>query len=374
MSTVQLWVRRSQDVPLDQLAQIDWADGSHAPRHQAKQTPVDIERRILELRDELARASVLGEYGAVSIHQSLAQDACVPLQTVPSISTINRILGRHGIFDVKRRVRRPPPVSGWYLPQVARRKAEIDETDGVEGLVLEGGPEVYVLNLISLHGGLCASWPTLSVTAALTCACLLAHWRAWGLPDYAQFDNATCFQGPHQYPDTVGSVTRLCLSLHVTPVFAVPREFGIQSAIESYNNRWQQKVWQRYHYESLDALAAQSSRYVEAVRQKLVRRRDTAPARRAFPTAWSHPTDLNREGNIIYLRRTSEQGTVELLGREHTVDTNWTHRLVRCEVDLSADMIRIYGLRRQAPDEQRLLIEIPYRLPDKSRKTPTYVE
>ena len=36
------------------------------------------------------------------------------------------------------------------------------------------------------------------------------------------------------------------------PVFAVPSEFAIQSAVESYNNRWQQKVWQRFSFSSVE--------------------------------------------------------------------------------------------------------------------------
>ena len=53
---------------------------------------------------------------------------------------------------------------------------------------------------------------------------LIEHWRQHGLPDYAQFDNDTVFQGAHQWPDTFGRVTRLCLQLGVTPVFTPPRE------------------------------------------------------------------------------------------------------------------------------------------------------
>jgi hypothetical protein len=53
-------------------------------------------------------------------------------------------------------------------------------------------------------------------------AALVAHGRELGLPAYAQFDNDTVFQGAHQYPDTIGRVARLCLSLHVVPMFAPP--------------------------------------------------------------------------------------------------------------------------------------------------------
>lgn len=45
------------------------------------------------------------------------------------------------------------------MPDLAARRAEMDEFDFVEGLVIKGGIEIEVLNGISLHGGLCQSWP-----------------------------------------------------------------------------------------------------------------------------------------------------------------------------------------------------------------------
>jgi len=363
LSTVQLWLQRAGELPLDH---VDWEDGCHAPHQQAAQTPSQVEAHILKLRQELAQHSDLGEYGAKAIHRNLLASVKSDQETVPSLATINRILKRHGVFDTKQRVRRKAPPSGWYLPVVAAKYAEIDETDFVEDLAIEGGPIVHVLNTISLHGAWCASWPTLSMRASFVRECLIAHWRAFGLPDYAQFDNGTVFQGPHHHPDSIGSVTRLCLSLQVTPVFAVPREFGIQSSVESYNNRWQQKVWQRYHVHSFEELNCCSSRYVNAVRQKNRQRHEASPSRRLFPADWTEPAHLQRSGCLLFLRRTSGLGDVDLLGHHFPVSTSWPNRLVRCEVDLAADVIRVYGLRRQEPDQHRLLREWHYRLPDKS--------
>ena len=53
----------------------------------------------------------------------------------------------------------------------------------------------------------------------------------------------TRFQGPHAQPDAIGTVVKFCLSLGVVPVFAPPREHGMQNAIESFNGRWQANVW-----------------------------------------------------------------------------------------------------------------------------------
>ena len=357
-ATVQHWVRHAQNQP---LGQVNWEDGTHTPHQVPNKTAPEIEQRILQARQFLTKHSDLGEWGARAIQNHLQEQGN---HSLPSVATINRILARNGVFDARQRVRRKPPVPGWYLPDVAQRHADIDETDFVEGLFLEGGEELFVLNTISLHGGLCASFVTKQQKTDVVLDCLQAHWQGQGLPAYAQFDNGNVFAGPHQHPDAVGRVVALCLQLAVTPVFAVPREFGIQSAIESYNHRWQQKVWQRFPFTEVSEVQACSARYVAAVRTKYRQRQETAPERRAFPTDWNAPTRIPRQGKIIFLRRTNGQSEVEVLGHTYPVTVAWVHRLVRCEVDLVENKIQVFGLRRADPQSQPLLTEWDYRLPD----------
>ena len=122
-----------------------------------------------------------------------------------------------------------------------------------------------------------------SVTAKFVVECLVEHWRQFGLPGYAQFDNDTIFQGPHAHPDVLGRVSRLCLSLGVVPVFVPPREPGFQAAIEGYNGSWQAKVWARFEHADLDGLTDRSRRHVAALRRHRADRIEAAPPRRAFP-------------------------------------------------------------------------------------------
>src|SRR5262245_29239020 len=211
-STVVYWVARAKGQRLDR---VDWADRSRAPHH-TQRTAAALEEQVLRLRRQLRQESDLGAYGADAIQQALREQG---LPDLPSVRTIHRILQRRGALDRRRRVRRPPPPRSWYLPDLARGRAELDSFDIVEGLVIQGGPEVEVLNGVSLHGGLPVSWPmAASVTAKMTVTSLLEHWRAVGLPHYAQFDNDVIFQGTHRYPDALGRVIRACLSLGVTPV------------------------------------------------------------------------------------------------------------------------------------------------------------
>ena len=359
--TVRYWVQRAAGRRLDR---VDWEDRSRAPK-RTQRTSAALERKILAIRRRLKQRSALGEHGAVAIHRELRAKQVTPC---PSVRTIGRILQRQGVLDGRRRVRRPPPLRGWHLPEVAAEKTELDSFDTIEGLAIRGGPHLTVLTGISLHGGLPVVWPERSLSSRSIVELLLEHWRQVGLPRYAQFDNDNRFCGPKQHADVVGRVSRLCLSLGVSPVFALPNETGFQAAIESLNGRWQIGVWSRFEHHVLRGLKSRSDKYVTAARQKIAARIEAAPSRRPFPKRWRLDLQKHPQGTLIYIRRTNDRGQASLLGHQFPVDRYWVHRLVRAEVDLKTGQINTYALRRREPAEQPLLNTIPYELPKKPFK------
>jgi putative transposase len=357
-ATVAHWVGLAKGQRLDR---VDFSDRSRAP-HKTRRTDAAVEELIVKTRGELAKGD-LGALGAEAIRQALVGQGAA---NVPSLRTINRVLGRRGVLDGKKRTRRPPPPRGWYLPDLAAAEVELDSIDIVEGLVIKGGPQVEVLNAVSLHGGLTASWPVESpVTSELTVQSLVGHWRAVGLPGYAQFDNDMIFHGTHRYPDALGRVLRLCLSLGVVPVLVPPRETGFQAMIESYNGWWQAKVWSRFEHKDLGDLQGHSHRYVAALRQQRAARVEAAPNRRAFPADWQLNLKKRPRGRLVYLRRSDPQSAVSLLGKTWPLGQTWPSRLVRCEVDLDRDKIRFFTLRRKEPASQPQILEVDYRLPNR---------
>jgi hypothetical protein len=343
---VRYWVRRAGQQRLDR---VDWGDESRRPR-RTQRTSRATEDRVLATRRWLKRSSALGEYGAVAIARTVGARGD---GHVPSVRTTGRILERRGALDRTRRVRRPPPPRGWYLPDGARAEAELDGFDVIEGLALAGGRRFEVLTGISLHGGLAAAWPMAWVSARAVVPMLVAHWRAVGRPQYAQFDNATIFQGAHQYRDAVGRVMRLCLGLGIVPVFAPVQEPGFQAGIESFNARWQAKVWARFRHRDLGSVCERSARYIAA-------------ARAPVPVGWELDLQRPLRGTIVFLRRTDDAGSVHLLGRTFPVDRHWSNRLVRAEVDLAAEEIRVHALRRREPADQPLLRRLGYALPNRA--------
>ena len=277
LSTVQRWVARAGDGPLDQ---VDWTDRPSGCRASPQRTRASLEERVLKLRKSLQTKSDLGEYGAEAIHRELERRQ---VKQRPSVRTIGRVLERHGALDGRRRLRHTSPPRGWYLPKVAAGELELDSLDAIEDLVIRGGHDVNVLTGISLHGGLSAAWPAEQMTAKITVECLLEHWREFGLPGYAKFDNGTVFQGNHAWPDTFGRVTRTCLSLGVIPVFAPPLSRGFQADIETFHGRWQDSVWSRFTFRSREQLVAQSRKFIQAHHDRHAVRIEDAPGATNLP-------------------------------------------------------------------------------------------
>ena len=355
--TVQRWVEKATAQSLDRVS---FESASRAPKRVANRTSFEVEQTVLSIRNQLKQESALGEFGALAIRREMQSRN---LSGLPSLRTIGRILERGGALDGRRRVRRRPPPKGWYLQEVARQKAELDEFDFVQGLAIRGKADLEVFNVVSLHGCLVGSFPDHPYDTESAIAAILSHWREVGLPNYAQFDNDNRFSGPHQHPNSIGRIIRLCLSLGVVPVFAPPREHGLQNGIESYNGLWQAKVWCRFEYESLEQVQAQSRRYVEASRKRKAARIEAAPTRRKFPSQWQRSDKAGVRGRIIYIRRTDDKGHLLVLGNKIEVSANWKHRLIRCEIDIDQKQMGFYALSRSDPNNQPLLRRTPYELP-----------
>lgn len=354
---MQLWLDRAADLPLDA---VDWRDRPSVPRRPAR-TGDAVEDLVLEVRRRLREESPLGEYGAAAIGREIALRDDLP-GAPPSVRTIGRILERHGALDARRR-RHPAPPPGWYLPAVGGRRLELDAFDVIDGMLLSGEVPLDVLTGISLHGGLRSAWPMSGLRSGHVAARLLARWREFGRPGYAQFDNDARFAGGGSVPDSIGLVVRFCLAAGVVPVFAPPREPGFQAAIESFNGLWQRKVWGRLANPSLEQLQERSAQYIAASRSRHALRIEGAPPRR--PILPGERVDPGRPatGRLVFLRRATDTGAVFVLNRRYVIDPAWAHRLVRAELDIDAGRIDVFALRRSSPGDQPQLAQIRYHPP-----------
>lgn len=209
------------------------------------------------------------------------------------------------------------------------------------------------------------SCPVHQMRAENTVQNLISFWKEVGLPSYVQFDNASIFHGTHK-ADSLGRISRCCLSLDVIPVFVPPHETGFQASVESYNGRWQRGTMQRFHFANIKEVQRQSDRYVEATRVKNASRRDASPDRWEFPSDWILDYQRRPKGKVIFIRRTNAQGHVHVMGHHWMLSCIGPHRLVRAEVDLTQNEISFYRLRRREPEDQECLGTTKYQFPNKA--------
>jgi len=156
--------------------------------------------------------------------------------------------------------------------------------------------------------------------------------------------------------------------LGVTPVFAPPRETGFQASIESDNGRWQNGVWNRLHFKNLHDVQRQSDLDVEAVRCQNHERHENAPTRWQFPEGWTLDDATKPKGKVIFIRRSTDDEYVEVMGHGWHVQGAGAHKLVRADVDLTKNNILFDRIRRREPNVHELLANAEYHFPKKTFK------
>lgn len=306
---------------------------------------------IRRTRRQLQRHDALGEHGAAAIRRQLLAEG----MPAPSERTIARWLVRTGLSG-RERWRRPPPPKGWYLAAVAAGHAEVDSCDVVEGLCLRGRRRVEVLNTLSLWGRTATSTVDEAISTPDVIASLQARWQLHGRPHFLQCDNDTIFTGAHAQRQYLGRLVHWCLCVGVVPIFTPPAELGFQAAIEAYNRRWQERVWRRWRHPNLPALQGRSAAFVAAYN-----RRDRRPV--PVPRlSWLPPRQEPCTSRIVMLRRLDAAGALILCAQRLRVAPHWAHRLVRCELDVRRQRVRVYGLRRRDPRHQPLLADRALRI------------
>lgn len=179
--TFYKWVRRYRAEGLEGLQ-----ERSRRPHRSSRQTPVEIEDRVVRLRKELADAGL--DHGPTTIQWHLGR--AQPKIVVPSASTIYRILQRRGLVVAEPR---KAPRKDWKRFE-AGAPNEMWQIDAMHWTIATG--VVQVFNIIDDHSRvLVASRAVLEATTEEAWATFSQATAVWGLPARTLSDNGLCFSG-----------------------------------------------------------------------------------------------------------------------------------------------------------------------------------
>jgi transposase InsO family protein len=159
------------------------ADHSHRPHFQPRQLNSDIEAMICQLRGAHPR------WGPRRLAYELAKARVSP---VPSLSTIYRVLVRHGLVPARKRKRRRQDYKRWQR-DAPMQLWQLDITGSV---ILTDGTELKLISGIDDHSRFCVIAAVVRrATARAVCRAFIAAMRAYGIPDEVLSDNGKQFTG-----------------------------------------------------------------------------------------------------------------------------------------------------------------------------------
>lgn len=240
-------------------------DKSRCPKRINNKTPDRIIKKILSIRTELeshkTRCSAFSGTGPEVIHWEFQQRK---IQPVPAISTIGRILFKHGKtkkIKVKRKANNQP------YPYLRRERiGDLHQTDIVGPRYLSGTKgvtRVYTFNTIDVAGHTASISHFSDKQTISFCRHLINTWQIMGVPKISQVDNEMAATGGGRYPYSISQVIRLHLLMGIHLVFIPQGEPGRNASIESFNALWQERVLRRHTCSTLAALKRTSARFLQ---------------------------------------------------------------------------------------------------------------
>jgi transposase len=256
------WLRRYKEKGLDGLQ-----DRSRTPKKIWRKTPESLVQKILGIRDELeshkTRSSAFSGIGAEVIQWELRKRR---IRKVPSISTIEKILCRHGCTQRAKRPRGRVENSQPYPYCKAEEMGDLHQTDLVGPAYLRGPQGVtrfYSFHTVDVAGHTaCTSQFSDKQTISL-CDHLVKSWQGMGLPKVSQIDNEMAAAGGGRYPHSLSQVIRQHLLLGIHLVFIPQGEPGRNATVESFNALWKERVLRRHECPNLRALKRTSERFLQ---------------------------------------------------------------------------------------------------------------
>jgi transposase-like protein len=241
---VHKWIKR-YDAQSD-----NWCSSqSHAPRnnHTISST---LEEKVVEARQVLEASPYL-ESGAYAIWHHLKEQGITP----PSVATINRILGKHGLTRKKVKYQK----SGIDYPEIPE---DTQLMDLIGPRYLRGGQRYYLLTIISNDTRHAGVYPIPSKSGNDITQSVIDFWKSYSTPTYLQMDNELSFKGSNRHPRGLGVLIRTALEMNVIPVFIPVSEPWRNGVIERFNQHVERTLLLQEH-RNFEELLTHSHEFME---------------------------------------------------------------------------------------------------------------
>jgi putative transposase len=295
----------------------EWRERSRRPRSSPLTTPPDLDAWICKLRVELAP-----DNGADFIRDALRDIECrtSPVWSVPSRSTINRVLARHDLL-----VRNPAkrPRSSWRRFSYARPR-DCYQIDATQVRLVDGSAVVVFDVLDDCTRTLVACHAAPAETADGAIAAALKAFAEYGAPAIVLSDNGTAFTCRLTKPGSISTFVQTLLDHGVRLINSSPYHPQTCGKVERHHQTLKKWLGTQPTPPTIDDLQILLDVYR---RHYNTERRHSALPRRATPDqAWAAaaslggPTSLPIQTDATLHRcRVNKYGAIAVAGHRTSV-------------------------------------------------------
>ncbi len=344
---------------------------SKAPKNHGRKTGTEIESTIVNIRKALMEGNeheskYLG-VGADAIQYRM-EKLSFSKDEIPSVSTIKRIVKKHGLKVNKRERYKRVKSKKRYTILNPTQIDEMHQMDFVGPRFIKGYGAVSSLNLIDV---VCnrvhiEQYDTKSMDNII--GFLIQYWRNNPIPRYLQVDNGMYFIGDFKYPRRFSRFIRSCLYAGVEVVFINPKTPWMNGSIENFNGWFEEKFWAKETFTSLEDMRVKSTHFVEqynALSAWKKKNEELTEFKTAKMLKDTIKIDLGKQpltdGKIHFIRKVDNEGRINVLNEAFKVGEEFISEYVWATICLRKQTIGIF-YRAKDQDTAALIKKFEYEL------------
>lgn len=335
---------------------------SRRPRHLAKGYSPAIVRLVVQTRQRLLKQRV-GLIGPRAIRGEL--QAILPKGPVPALTTLKRILRRHGL------TKSPTDKTSAYFPRpLAVVTGPLQAMDWT-CRYLPKGAKAYAFHTLNLRTRACAQTIAADKSTPTAITHVLETWKTLGLPRFLQVDNDAAFCGGYKVPRVFGQFVRLCLYLGIELIFLPVAEPERNTEVERLHGLWGQTVWERQHFISVGGVQRTTPKFLRWYMERYwppalagltpaqAQRREARCRLTAGQIAHLPTTLPVTAGRLHFIRLVSAEGTIPVLNETWRVGKRWANKYVWATITTHRRRLEIW-YQSSAQSDWRLVKTFVY--------------
>jgi transposase len=312
----------------ERFNEADW-DGlksqSRAPHHHPNRIPETTKRKILAIRtdleEEAQKPNALSYIGASAIRGRMLERG---LKSIPSISTIEKVLREAGATQPRRAQANPVTV---YPHLHIENPHQLTQMDNVPHYLC-GGTLVNCFNAIDVVSRYPDGKQYEHKSTDEVLDFCLKTFQSIGIAEYTQMDNESSFNGGRTHPYVIGRVPRLMLLVGTELIYSPFYHPESNAFVERFHQDYSKNVWEKVPLQHLPHVQQTSARFFG--RYRISRHHSELHGQSPACLHFANPPHLLpkdfvlpkplpiTEGKIHFMRAVSEDQTIPVF------NVNWS--------------------------------------------------